>query len=206
MCLLQERNLFAVLSASSFPRTPTWAGTQKNPTVFPNLDTRFNTVIISTIRSGLAPLSPPFRAISAAVESEHIINVIDCVDRWLLYSYICDEFTGVLGNELRLGVLLNGKLTGLWEPELLLVGRGSNTYFMQKYDNKCICCYSGFFCDILFLNVKVYLWLKWYTVQFFVSGQTYKISKGWNNYCSHCIWIYASTDITLQKGLVLISI
>ena len=32
-------------------------------------------------------------------------------------------------------MLLNGKLTGLWEPELLLVGRGSNTYFMQKYDN-----------------------------------------------------------------------
>ena len=51
-------------------------------------------------------------------------NVIDCVDRI------------VLGNELRLGVLLNGKRTGLWEPELLLVGRGSNTYFMQKYDNK----------------------------------------------------------------------
>ena len=48
--------------------------------------------------------------------------------------------TVVLGNELRLGVLLNGKLTGLWEPELLLVGRGSNTYFMQKYDTfiKCI--------------------------------------------------------------------
>ena len=54
-----------------------------------------------------------------------------------------------------------GKLTGLWEPELLLVGRGSNTYFMQKYDNKfrkCIrCCYSGFFGDILSLNVKMYL-------------------------------------------------
>ena len=33
-------------------------------------------------------------------------------------------------------MLLNGKLTGLWEPELLLVGRGSNTYFMQKYDEK----------------------------------------------------------------------
>ena len=47
---------------------------------------------------------------------------------------------GVLGNELRLGVLLNGTLTGLWEPELLLVGRGSNPYFMQKYDNKCIKC------------------------------------------------------------------
>ena len=28
-----------------------------------------------------------------------------------------------------------GKLTGLWEPELLLVGRGPNTYFMQKCDN-----------------------------------------------------------------------
>ena len=46
-------------------------------------------------------------------------------------------------------VLINGELTGLWDPELLLVGRGSNTYFMQKYDNtfiKCIWwCYSGFF-------------------------------------------------------------
>ena len=43
-----------------------------------------------------------------------------------------------------------------------------------------------FFCDILSLNVKMYLWLKLYTVPFFVSGQTYKISKGSNNYCSHC--------------------
>ena len=33
----------------------------------------------------------------------------------------------------------------------------------------------------------MYLWLKLYTVPFFVSGQTYKISKGSNNYCSHCI-------------------
>ena len=49
------------------------------------------------------------------------------------------------------------------------------------------CCYSGFFCDILSLNVKMYLWLKLYTVPFFVSGQTYKISKGSNNYCSHFI-------------------
>ena len=32
------------------------------------------------------------------------------------------------------------------EPELLLVGRGSNTYFMQKYDNTFIKCIvlSGF--------------------------------------------------------------
>ena len=50
------------------------------------------------------------------------------------------------------------------------------------------CCYSGFFCDILSRNVKMYLWLKLYTAPFFVSGQTYKISKGWNNYCSHCIY------------------
>ena len=36
--------------------------------------------------------------------------------------------------------------TGLWKAELLLVGRGSNTYFMQKYDNTFIkLCYSGFF-------------------------------------------------------------
>ena len=52
-------------------------------------------------------------------------------------------------------MLLNGKLTGLWEPELLLVGRGSNTYFMQKYDNKFIKCI--YFCDIVSLNVKMYL-------------------------------------------------
>ena len=59
---------------------------------------------------------------------------------------------------------------------------------MQKYDNTFIkliwCCYI---CDILSLNVKMYPWLKLYTVPFFVSGQTYKISKGSNNYCSHCI-------------------
>ena len=51
---------------------------------------------------------------------------------------------------------LNGKLTGLWEPELLLVGRGSNTYFMQKYDNK-INFYDvvilDFLCDIPSLNI-----------------------------------------------------
>ena len=31
-----------------------------------------------------------------------------------------NDVTGVFGNELRLGVLLNGNLTGLWEPELLI--------------------------------------------------------------------------------------
>ena len=36
-------------------------------------------------------------------------------------------------------MLLNRKLTGLWEPELLLVGRGSKT-FMQKYDDTFIKC------------------------------------------------------------------
>ena len=44
------------------------------------------------------------------------------------------------------------------------------------------------FFETLSLNVKMYLWLKWYTVPFFVSGQTYKISKGSNKYCSHCIY------------------
>ena len=38
------------------------------------------------------------------------------------------------------------------------------------------------FCDILSLNVKMYLRLKLYTVPFFVSGQTYTISKGSNHY------------------------
>ena len=50
----------------------------------------------------------------------------------------------------------------------------------------------GFFCDILSLNVKMYLWLKLYTVPFFVSGQTYKISKGSNNY----YWIYNFAIVT----------
>ena len=40
--------------------------------------------------------------------------------------------TGVLGNELSLGVLLNGKLTVLWEPELLLVRRGIKYLFHAK--------------------------------------------------------------------------
>ena len=74
----------------------------------------------------------------------------------------------------------------------VLLFYGSNTYFMWKYDNKYIkfvrCCYSGFFGDILPLSVKMYLWLKLYTVPFFVSGQTYKIGKESNNYCSHCMY------------------
>ena len=82
---------------------------------------------------------------------------------------------------------------GFFTKYYVLLFYGSNTYFMWKYDNKYIkfvwCCYSGFFCDILSLNVKTYLWLKLYTVPFFLSGQTYKISKGSNNYCSHCNWL-----------------
>ena len=42
---------------------------------------------------------------------------------------------------------------------------------------------------IFSLNVKLHLWFKLYTVPFFVSGQTYKISKGSNNYCSHCMCV-----------------
>ena len=55
-------------------------------------------------------------------------------------------------------MLLNGKLTGLWEPELLLVGRGSNTYFMQKFDNKLL--YDVFIQDFFLdgtSDVKMYL-------------------------------------------------
>ena len=87
-------------------------------------------------------------------------------------------------------MLLNGKLTGLWEPELLLVGRGSNTYFMQKYDNV-LNLYDvilDFFVIFCLSMLKCTYDLKLYTVPFFVSGQTYKISKGSNNYCSHCIF------------------
>ena len=37
--------------------------------------------------------------------------------------------------------------------------------------------------------LSMYLRLKLYTFPFFVSGQTYKISKGSNNYCSHCVCV-----------------
>ena len=33
-------------------------------------------------------------------------------------------------------MLLNGKTNWSVGARILLVGRGSNTYFMQKYDNK----------------------------------------------------------------------
>ena len=46
---------------------------------------------------------------------------------------------------------------------------------------------SPIFCRYSVSQCIIYLWLKLYTVPFFVSGQTYKISKGSNNYCSHCI-------------------
>ena len=66
---------------------------------------------------------------------------------------------------------------------------------MWKYDNKYIkmllfWIFWGIFCLSM---LKMYLWLKLYTVPFFVSGQTYKISKGLNNYCSHCI--YTDKDV-----------
>ena len=79
-----------------------------------------------------------------------------------------------------------GKLTCLWEPELLLVGRGSNTYFHAKNMINTFIKMYMMLSFWIFLNVKMYLWLKLYTVPCFVSGQTYKISKGSHNYCSHC--------------------
>ena len=59
-------------------------------------------------------------------------------------------------------------------------------------------------CDILSLNVKMHLWLKWYTVPFFVSGQTYTISKGSNNYSSHCICNLKKGNKILRKVHVLL--
>ena len=62
--------------------------------------------------------------------------------------------TGVLGNELRLGVLFKGKRTGLWEPELLLVISCKNmkinllnSYYVVILD----------LFEIFCLNVKMYL-------------------------------------------------
>ena len=69
---------------------------------------------------------------------------------------------------------------GLWEPELLLVGRGSNTYFMQKYDNTFIkfvqCCYAGFFCDILSHNAKMYQCMLAYIVSVYAGIHTYTLT------------------------------
>ena len=57
---------------------------------------------------------------------------------------------------------------------------------------------------MLSLNVKIDLWLKLYTVPFFVSGQTYKISKGSNHYYSHCM--IATLTLKHTFGLSLIRI
>ena len=61
----------------------------------------------------------------------------------------------------------------VWSKKHTKVYSGSNNYLIPCWF---CCCYSGFFCDFLSLNVKMYLWLKLCTVPFFVSGQTYKIS------------------------------
>ena len=42
------------------------------------------------------------------------------------------------------------------------------------------------------------LLLKLYAVPFFVSGQTYKISKGSNNYCSHCSRECVGKNLSMQ--------
>ena len=53
---------------------------------------------------------------------------------------------------------------------ILYIYSGSNTYLIPCW-----------FCRFAHL-LKMYLWLQLYTVPFFVSGQTYKISKGSNHY------------------------
>ena len=50
---------------------------------------------------------------------------------------------------------------------------------------------------IFCLNFKMYLWLKLYTVPFFVSWQTYKISKGSKNNCSHCMYLTQVYSVVL---------
>ncbi len=46
-----------------------------------------------------------------------------------------------------------------------------------------------FFVVVLSLTVKINLTLNVYTDHFFVSGQTYKISRGSNICFPHCIWV-----------------
>ncbi len=65
-----------------------------------------------------------------AYSGEVGVWLIECLNRCLLYRWVQ---TGAIntGNEWRIGGLLKDKLTSLWEPEFLLIGRWSNTYFMQ---------------------------------------------------------------------------
>ena len=55
--------------------------------------------------------------------------------------------------------MLLGHITGLWEPEFLLFGRGSNTYFPRSNANQFItvikCSFLDVFVDILSLTVKI---------------------------------------------------
>ena len=55
--------------------------------------------------------------------------------------------------------MLLGHITGLWEPEFLLFGRGSNTYLPRSNVNQFItvtkCSFLDVFVDILSLTVKI---------------------------------------------------
>ena len=140
----------------------------------------------------LNPIENLWRELKLRVAMQQPRNIKDleriCKEEWTkIPPKIC---ANLLKNyNKRLNSVLANK--GFSTKYYVLLFYGSNTYLMWKYDNKYIqfvwCCYSGFFCDILSLKVKMYLLLKLYTVPFFVSAQTYKISKGSNNYCSHCM-------------------
>ena len=75
---------------------------------------------------------------------------------------------------------------------------------MWKYDNKYIkfvrCCYSGFFCDILSLNVKMYQWLKLHS-SILCKGLPQN-GKRAQIYCSHCTWSWGGLGLC-QKYQVL---
>src|SRR4029434_7146773 len=71
----------------------------------------------------------------------------DSLDRFLLYTSPVEIRCTLLG---RIGLICvpHGHITGLWEPELLLFGRGSNTYFQRSNSNQFITVIKCSFLDV----------------------------------------------------------
>ncbi len=59
-----------------------------------------------------------------AYSGEVGVWLIECLNRCLLYRWVQNGAINT-GNEWRIGGLLKDKLTSLWEPEFLLIGRWS---------------------------------------------------------------------------------
>ena len=78
----------------------------------------------------------------------------DSLGRFLLYTSLVEIRCTLLG----LICVLRGRITGLWEPEFLLFGRGSNTYLPRSNANQFITVIKLSFLDvfdILSLTVKI---------------------------------------------------